>query len=93
MKSFVLFVYYIKIIRALIKQIKIKRSIITELLNLFLCTYEIILTNFFSYRARPSKYISKAVIICIWVLAILLASPIAYALRVEDVEEMYASKY
>ncbi|XP_063708779.1 RYamide receptor-like [Culicoides brevitarsis] len=43
-------------------------------------------------RARPSKFVSKAVIICIWALAIALASPIAYALRVRQLEELYESQ-
>uniref|UniRef100_A0A336K8Z1 CSON001557 protein n=1 Tax=Culicoides sonorensis TaxID=179676 RepID=A0A336K8Z1_CULSO len=42
-------------------------------------------------RARPSKYISKAVIVCIWMLAFILASPIAYSLRVEHLHEIYAT--
>ncbi|XP_020714575.1 RYamide receptor-like [Ceratitis capitata] len=40
-------------------------------------------------RARPSKYISKFILLGIWLLAIIFACPIAIAFRVEEVHERY----
>lgn len=40
-------------------------------------------------RARSSKHASKIVIGIIWTVALFLASPISYGLRVEDVIVMY----
>lgn len=45
------------------------------------------------YSARPSKLRAKISIACIWLVAGILAAPMAVALRVALVEEVDSSKY
>lgn len=44
--------------------------------------YKQIIFLFFIFRQKPSKQLAKLIILSIWIVSLILATPFAYALRV-----------
>jgi len=65
--------------------IETPRTIMSLHMQIFCCCN--IRFCFISHRASPSKFCAKLIIAGIWVISAALAAPMAYALRVRDVEQ------